>query len=255
MTYSGSSEIKPSSAEYRDGGLYVLRSERIYCLSICHKIGVSGNGPHKHNDWLSFEFCLDGMPVIVDPGTYCYTGDIEKRRMFRSTAYHNTLMVDNAEQIPIEKTIFGLKKPVGDASVISWDTDDAHDELVAEHSGYMRLNNPVMHRRYFRLDKEGHVLRISDMVSGEGTHRLEWNFHLEPGLALSIDKDRVSVCMENKRLLDICFDPAGLMAESIDGWISARYNQREQAGILRLSSEGAVNLPFKADFDFVPGNP
>jgi len=244
--------VEIPSRGFMQGGLYVMRSARIYCLAVCHKIGVNGHGPHKHNDWLSFELCLDGVPLIVDPGTYCYTGDIASRRMFRSTAYHNTVKVDGEEQIPIEKTIFGLRNPVGDASVISWDTDNTRDELVAEHSGYSRMKDPVVHRRRFALDKTSHLLEISDVITGKGVHGLEWNFHWAPDISPIIVRDKVSVYMGENKLLDIKIGSGLLCAESVDGWVSERYNQRERAGIIRLKTEADVELPFEVIFEFIP---
>ena len=39
-----------------------MRSEELYLMCVCHKIGVNGVGPHKHNDWLSFELCVGKHP-------------------------------------------------------------------------------------------------------------------------------------------------------------------------------------------------
>ena len=67
----------------------------------CHHQRRGGNrgfGNHKHNELLSFEYHCDGAPVIVDPGSFCYTSDFAARNLFRGTAYHNTIVVDGVEQ-------------------------------------------------------------------------------------------------------------------------------------------------------------
>lgn len=51
---------------------------------------------HAHCDAMSFELFRDGKPVIVNCGTYAY--QCEEREFFRSTAAHNTVMVDGVEQ-------------------------------------------------------------------------------------------------------------------------------------------------------------
>ena len=45
---------------------------------------------------MSFELFCDGKPVVVNCGTYAY--QCKERSFFRSTAAHNTVMVDGTEQ-------------------------------------------------------------------------------------------------------------------------------------------------------------
>ena len=51
---------------------------------------------HAHCDAMSFELFRDGKPVVVNCGTYAY--QCKERSFFRSTAAHNTVMVDGVEQ-------------------------------------------------------------------------------------------------------------------------------------------------------------
>ena len=51
---------------------------------------------HAHCDAMSFELFCDGKPVVVNCGTYGY--QCLERGFFRSTAAHNTVMVDGIEQ-------------------------------------------------------------------------------------------------------------------------------------------------------------
>ena len=118
-----------------------MRSERIYLLAVCHKIGVNGVGPHKHNDWLSFELCVGDHPVIIDPGSYCYTSNVNMRHLFRSTAYHNTVVIDREEQVSIRNSMFGLVNPYGDIEVLRWKSNEFSDVLEAEHTGYTRFDS------------------------------------------------------------------------------------------------------------------
>lgn len=54
---------------------------------------------HAHCDAMSFELFCDGKPIAVNCGTYAYQDS--KRYFFRSTAAHNTVMVDDTEQSQI----------------------------------------------------------------------------------------------------------------------------------------------------------
>lgn len=51
---------------------------------------------HAHCDAMSYELFCDGKPVLVNCGTYAY--QCEDRSFFRSTAAHNTVMLEEAEQ-------------------------------------------------------------------------------------------------------------------------------------------------------------
>jgi hypothetical protein len=81
-------------------GLYVYRSQRMHISIRCGSLGQNGQGGHAHNDELSFELALGGLPFIVDPGTFVYTPSPELRNRYRSTAMHNTLTIDGCEQNP-----------------------------------------------------------------------------------------------------------------------------------------------------------
>lgn len=51
---------------------------------------------HTHCDAMSFELFKEGKPIVVNCGTYAY--QCEERAFFRSTAAHNTVMINNIEQ-------------------------------------------------------------------------------------------------------------------------------------------------------------
>ncbi|MBL0050206.1 MAG: heparinase II/III family protein [Bacteroidetes bacterium] len=53
---------------------------------------------HTHSDKLSIELQVDGVDILLDPGTYIYTPLPNARNAFRAVANHNTLVVNNEEQ-------------------------------------------------------------------------------------------------------------------------------------------------------------
>ncbi|KAF5437607.1 Heparinase II/III-like protein [Candidatus Methanophagaceae archaeon] len=58
---------------------------------------------HKHNSRLSFALFAGDKSFSIDPRAYVYTADKEMRNMFRSTKYHNTVVVDGEEQNRFEE--------------------------------------------------------------------------------------------------------------------------------------------------------
>lgn len=217
------------SAAFRDAGIYVMRSERIYLVAACQPIGINGVGAHKHNDWLSFELCVDELPVIIDPGTFCYTGNMEMRRLFRSTKYHNTVVVDGEEQIEIHDSMFGLNNPYGEIRVLRWESESTHDLLEAEHTGYMRLAEPVIHRRRFLLNKTRNEVEITDTFIGDGEHSFEWYLHLDAGFGCRVEGNRTAISKIGKSCLELTVSDFGLAPHTTENWVSKSYNIREKA--------------------------
>lgn len=238
------------SKAFPQGGLYVMRSEAIYLLCVCHKIGVNGVGPHKHNDWLSFELCVGEYPVIIDPGTYCYTGNMEMRRLFRSTAYHNSAVVDGQEQIPIHNSMFALVNPAGDIHVLEWSSDDTSDKLLAEHTGYERLDRPVIHRRSFYLDKVNQIIVIEDLFHGRGKHEVEFFFHLDTAVDCRAENNKAAFSASDKPLAEMTIDPPDAALCVSSGWVSRAYNQKEAAQIVswQATIDAANPQPIKHTF-------
>jgi len=229
-----------TSRAFPNGGIYILRHEDIYVAVNAARTGVNGLGPHKHNDTLSFELCVDHQPIIVDSGTYCYTGDPVARRRFQSTAAHNTVMVDGVEQNDLDGVMFGLKVNQVHPKVNRWESNEDFDLVDAEHTGYCRLDAPVTHRRIVRLEKKERLCRIRDLFTGHGVHKFAWYFHLEVGLeveqvhhgTLRIYRSGIS----KAALMDIAMNaPYCLDIET--GWISFRYGVKKRAKVLALSTE------------------
>ncbi len=217
-----------------------MRSERIYLLAVCHQIGVNGVGPHKHNDWLSFELCVDGKPVIIDPGTYCYTGNAEMRFLFRSTVSHNTVVVNNDEQISIRDSMFTLANPFGETNVISWVSADEHDILEVEHTGYHRLLQPVTHRRRFFLKKCNNEVEITDSFLGKGIRILEWYLHLEPALKCRLTNKSSHIYRDEMPVMTINGPELGATPQVQRGWVSKAYNRREEGEVIYSKHKGEI---------------
>ena len=91
------SQPAKTSVPFSDGGYFVMRDgwtrDSNYLLFDCGPHG-SLNCGHAHADALSFDLAANGRTILVDPGTYTYTGSKELRDWFRSSAAHNTLTVD-----------------------------------------------------------------------------------------------------------------------------------------------------------------
>jgi len=169
------------SRAFPDAGWYIMRNDKSHMFISSGPNGQDGNGGHCHNDKLNFELCIDGQDIIVDPGTYVYTAEPMWRNKFRSTAYHNTVVIDGKEQNRFDgKNLFGMRNDA-EVKINKWDTNDEMDILIAEHYGYKRFSQPIIHEREIKYCKKDKKWEITDKFRGEGEHSLKWNFILSSG--------------------------------------------------------------------------
>ena len=182
---SGSlSPTAPSIARlFPHAGTAVARTTAGHYLLVTNGIvGTNGFGNHKHNDLLSFEYHHGGTPLVVDPGSYVYTSDADARNRFRSTAYHNTVMLDGVEQNDLRPDWLFRLFETSHAESVAFVDEGGVVEYVGRHHGYERLPDPVTHERTFRLDKASGALVIADRLVGRGRHDVRGHFHLAPGV-------------------------------------------------------------------------
>jgi hypothetical protein len=142
--------------------------------------GIFGKGSHTHNDKLSFVLRLGGREIFCDSGTGCYTREIATRNRFRSTAAHNTLLLDGTEQNRIFPGPRGFFIIGNEASVspIQEGKDEHGPFLRASHAGYRSLG--VVHTRTIRVASAEPGFIIEDELDGDGIHDFELNFQLAP---------------------------------------------------------------------------
>jgi Heparinase II/III-like protein/Heparinase II/III N-terminus len=131
--------------------------------------------PHAHADVLSFVLWLDGKPVIVDPGSYAYTGPW--RDSFRATAAHNTVEVDGRDQCRFWGDFRAAYHP--GVGLVPVRRENGLVVLGGHHDGYRKLASPVMHERRVVWWPEVGVV-IVDRLSGRGRHRVRSPLHLAP---------------------------------------------------------------------------
>ena len=125
------------------------------------------SGGHGHADALSVHLSAEGRELLLDPGTCCYVSEDNSRNEFRGTAAHNTLRVAESDQAEPESP-FSWEAFV-ETKVESWITGTSFELFRGSHSGYARLSQPVIHRRWvFHLRSQFWLVR--DVAMGEGEH-------------------------------------------------------------------------------------
>ena len=229
-----------TSRAFAEGGYYVMRDgwrgDANYLLIDCGPHGALSGG-HSHADALSFELAARGRALLVDPGTYTYTGSAAERDRFRSSPAHNTLVVEG-ESSSLPGASFGWRTQAR-ARARAWLSDERFDFFEGEHDGYARLPRPAAHRRAVLFLKHDFWL-VRDRVDGEGARRCELYFHFPPDAAPAAgggghddrpDAPRVSERPEGEAGLEVFTFGGGAWREE-RGWVSRCYASREPAPVL-----------------------
>lgn len=80
---------------FQDGGYYLLREEKVLTFLRC--------GSHKDRpsqaDNLHLDIWVNGVNILIDGGSYKYNTESELLRYFMGTASHNTVMIDEQDQM------------------------------------------------------------------------------------------------------------------------------------------------------------
>ncbi|QCX34375.1 hypothetical protein FDN13_12055 [Caloramator sp. E03] len=190
-------EYKLSSIAYNDGGYYILRNDKFYCLIRCGQLSCRGEGGHSHNDQLSIELNVEGEDFIIDPGSYLYTADYKMRNVFRSTNMHSTLYIEGFEQNEFNPyDLFYMKEETFGRCL-----NFTENIFFGEHYGYYKKCG-VIHQRRVKIKDE--MLEITDTLKGDINNKKGKyfiNFILDKGVEIKEKDGYLELLKNNKRLL------------------------------------------------------
>jgi len=245
------SDIELASRGFVDGGIYIMRHRNTYAIVDCIPNNPKATTSHLHNSRLSFELCTLGGTVIVDPGTYVYTADVAWRNRFRSTAYHNTIAVDNHEQDIIELRYPFAVEREATVKVNHWETTEQYDLLDAEHNGYSDIS--VIHRRQFLFDKGERFYMIRDSLSGSGKHAVEAYFHIDSSVETHFHREIPTVVLCGLPGGNLALIPIPLGAFEVcmeQSWVSYSYGTKAPG--IAIQYAAARQLPVAFSFLLCP---
>lgn len=249
---------------FPEGGYVVMRndwSRRAHGLLLdTGPLGCRYSAGHGHADLLSLQCTAFGRPVLVDPGTYCYTPDPVWRDYFRATFSHNTLVIDGVGQARTAGPFRWERRPA--ARLNTWASSPTVDYADAVHDAYWHRPDGVRHRRRVLFVKPEYWVVIDD-VEGGGVHEVQLRFQFAPGSCLSLN-DRGEA---NGWMLGAVADDAGLWVRSFAatslepeslvgresppaGWVATDYGRRVEAPLLVYRT--TAELPLRIVSMLVP---
>ena len=235
----------------RDGGLFVMRDGGArtanQLIIDCGPHGALNCG-HAHADALAFELVAHGRSILMDAGTFTYTGSHEARRRFRSTEGHNAFTVDGVSS----------SEPAGPFSwatvarcqLLDWRSSDRFDVFEGEHDGFRRLAAPVSYKRSLVFIKKSYWI-LRDRAESTGVHDFAQHFLFSPDATPRLVSQTIdfggTICCERtpgEAGLDIVtFSDHGTWAIK-DGWVSTRYADRRIAktAVFTVSAAASADL-------------
>ena len=204
------------------GGIYSMTGPRTQLFIDAGPQGAFTAG-HGHADALSIQLIADGLPVLIDPGTFCYV--CPERDRYRGTAAHNTLQLDGRDQAQPAGPFAWTNLP--ETIVDRWYSSDDLDFFAGHHNGY----HPVIHRRWV-IGVKPRFWLVRDAVSeprpSGGNHRIDIHWHF-------LDERDLTI-----------LPPAGhAWTHSTERWDwSPVYGRKELAYVLRFSQTTALPAEF-----------
>ena len=241
---------------FPEAGYAFLRSEdRTVELAFdCGPFSRCAAPNHGHCDALSFELYCHGSPVIIDPGVYLPWNDSQGwAKHFRSTAAHNTLVIDGQEQSELSE--FCDVRRTAQVRILTSSTAPGQPSITAECIPYWSVGREVCHRRRITLH-DGRHMHIRDEVTGSGAHRLDWSFQFAPNVEVNPASNFGLQIQTETATLRFSTQSPGLQHATLElfrgcyapfcGWVSRNSAEVLPATAAVLSME--VELPMLAEF-------
>jgi uncharacterized heparinase superfamily protein len=231
----------PGSTLFPEGGVTVLRNGGDHVFVDCGPVGLAGRGGHGHNDCLSVDAALDGVPLFTDSGSFVYTASVEWRDRFRSTRFHNTPVVDGEEQNRFHPppSLWQLRYDAV-PEVREWRAEPT-PRLCAAHAGYRRLPSPVTPVRTVELEPGAHRLTVADAFEGVDEHELVVCWHLAAGVEARVEQPGIVLLAAAGRSFRLGWnDPADWEASVQESWVSPSYGVRLPAQRVELRRSGPL---------------
>ena len=232
-------ERQPTFAA-EQSGYFAVRSESGFAFARC------GGFKHRpsHADSLHVDVWWRGQNIALDAGTYSYNAPPPWDNSLSKTNVHNTLSVDDCDQMEKASRFLWLPWLHGRSAPATTSQKGHLVHWQGQHDGYFRLESPVNHCRALVRIGDQHWLVIDRLMgASEHTCRLNW---LLIDAEYQFDQKQKLVSLETPEGLyhvgcgAVCDDAICSLVradeESTRGWYSRRYYEKQPALSLALEA-------------------
>lgn len=177
---------------YPNFGLSIVQDSAIH-LTFRHptytKHQPSG---HFHEDELSITLALDGIPILIDPGSYAYTGNPEMRNLFRGVSSHNNLhLTKDSKQPDASWALFELYRQQQEDSAIVSSTNDSitmRNSMRAKENTALTIWREVLYTQAKNsiVINDGWLHTPTDKkMRAQDEYHGQWHFIFHPNIMLT----------------------------------------------------------------------
>ncbi len=226
------------------GGYYVLSGPSSWGMVRCHTYRARPG----QADMLHFDLWHGATNVLRDAGSFFYYTDEPWHSHFFSTAAHNTVEVDGADQMIKGPRFLWLRWTKARLLRFDRSPDGRAAVFSGEHYGYTRLPGDVVHRRTILRLGDSYVI-IDDLL-GSGEHEVALRWRLCEARWAEQPDGWIAADVAGGPRMQLA-GTAALRAELLrgqesprpEGWESLYYADRQAVPVVRLS--GRASLPLR----------
>lgn len=237
--------IKPRlydiTSSYQHFGISIVKKESLH-LTFRHATYAPYQPTgHFHHDQLGVTLSIGEQPVLIDPGSYCYTSKPVWRNIFRDFPYHNTLYVDApllGKRIEEDQDLFQLKRLHEPPHNLIFEKEN----IIEIVDWYQICKEPDMRaHRSLTLDTQEKSITLYDWLAMEHPVKsatAHWNFLFHPSLQLEYDVS-LQAWLISKKSTVLMQLWSTVPFKKTDSWYSPAYGVKQAT--TRLTAYEACN--------------
>jgi len=246
---------------FPQGGYFVLgealgTAREVRIVADAAPLGYLSIAAHGHADALAFTLSAAGRPLLIDAGNYAYCAPRQWRSYFRGTAAHNTARVDGQDQSIYRGSFLWDRHARTTLESAALESDP--QRLSASHDGYLRLSDPVRHRRTWCYYPGSRALLVRDAFQCARAHRIELHWHFAPECRVQARGAQLTAEREGVRLRlagppELSLDLVHGRESPPLGWHSPAYDVKVPTSTAVLAGEihGSTVFETRLDVEFV----
>ena len=164
------SRVLPETISFKASGYFIFHDQDFFCFIKCASItGRTGINDNHHIDlWYK------DQNILRDAGTYRYNTEEKLRKFFMGTKSHNTVMINNFDQIEKGPRFLSF----GSSKVIEVTSEASENEYVFKGKiiAFESLGKGITHTRVVKYVFNTNTWTVVDSINSSGTLQQIWNY-------------------------------------------------------------------------------